>query len=191
AVGFFEGFVFVADVQGRCIRRYDRQGRWLNDIGKDNNTKGFRTPNGYLDFAVDHNGIIHACNPGKYRVERYSMEGELLGHFGRFGTHQAEDFPGCCNPTNVALTPEERVVVTEKADPRAKVFDDQGNMIALIGPEFFDPVCKNMDVDVDSQGRIYIVDTVRLSINVFAPVPAEAGSAAASEPEPAVGNPQP
>ena len=29
-----------------------------------------------MDFAVDAHGVIHAANPGKHRVERYSPDGE-------------------------------------------------------------------------------------------------------------------
>ncbi len=168
SIGFFKDDVLVADAGDRCIRRHDKDGRWLNDIGKDNNTKGFLIPNGYLDFSVDGSGVIHAANPAKHRVERYSLTGELLGHFGRFGTKRPEDFPGCCNPTNLTLTRNGNVVVTEKAGPRMKVYDASGRLLALVGSETFHAECKNMDVAVDGQGRIYVVDTVRLNILVFA-----------------------
>ena len=159
--------ILLADVSNRRIRRYDLEGRWLNDIGADNNTRGFMVPNGHLDFNVDANGVIHAVNPGKHRIERYTPGGKLLGHFGRFGTHRPEDFPGCCNPTNLALTPGGEVIVTEKAAPRLKVYSADGKLLALVGGEAFDPNCKNMDIAVDSKGRIYVVDTVRLHIRVF------------------------
>jgi len=168
ALGFHAGYILLADAQDRCIRRFDRDGKWLNDIGRDNNTRGFLIPNGHLDFQVDANGIIHAVNPAKFRVERYSLAGKMVGRFGRFGTHRAEDFPGCCNPTNVALTRDGNVVVTEKAGPRMKVFDPEGKMLALVGKDAFDPNCKNMDVATDEQDRIYVADTVRLHICVFA-----------------------
>ncbi len=174
----------LADATNRRIRRYDRDGKQVNEIGADNNTKGFLVPNGHLDFAVDAKGVIHAANPGKYRIERYTPAGELLGHFGRFGTRNVEDFPGCCNPTNLALTGLGQVVVTEKAPARSKVYDASGKLLAFIGPEAFDQNCKNMDVAVDSRGRIYIVDTVNLQIRVFAsdePLPASNPATAPKE----------
>ena len=161
--------LLMADATQRCLCCYDRQGKWLNDIGKDNNTRGFLIPNGHLDFSVDAAGVIRVANPGKHRVERYSLTGELLGHFGKFGMQRPEDFPGCCNPTNLALTQQGDVVVTEKAPPRMKRYDADGKLLALVGPEAFDPNCKNMDVAVDLQGQVYVADTVRLHICVFAP----------------------
>jgi sugar lactone lactonase YvrE len=181
SIGLSGENVLLADATHRCIRRYDKNGKLLNDIGAGNNTRGFLIPNGHLDFAVDGKGVIHTANPGKYRIERYTPAGELLGHFGRFGTHNVEDFPGCCNPTNVALTEQGLVVVTEKAPARAKVYDAAGKFLAFIRPDAFDQNCKNMDVAVDSQGRLYIVDTARLQISVFAPdasAPASGSTAA-------------
>jgi len=167
AVQVVDAYIFVADARDRCIRRYDREGTYLNNIGKDNRMKGFNIPNGALDFSVDDHSIIHACNPGKHRVERYTFEGELLGHIGRFDGRDPQGFTGCCNPTNVAVTGEGHVYVTEKAGPRAKVLDSSGNLLAVIGTTVFDPNCSNMDVAVDSRGRVYVADTVRLQINVF------------------------
>lgn len=167
AIGFFENDILVADAAARCIRRFDNTPRFLNDIGADNKTKGFLIPNGHLDFGVDAVGIIHACNPGKHRVERYTRKGELLGHFGKFGMNRPEDFPGCCNPTNLTVVGDYGVVVTEKAAARAKVYDAKGKLLSVIGPEMFDQMSKNMDVAVDRAGRIYVVDPVRLRICVF------------------------
>ena len=181
AIDFFADHVLIADAKDRCLRRYDKTGTWLNNIGKDNRTKGFLIPNGYLDFSVDSEGIIHAANPAKHRVERYTMSGELLGHFGKFGMRRPEDFPGCCNPTNLTLTTKGHIIVTEKAAPRMKVFDSAGHLLAVVGAEFFDADCKNMDVAVDSQGRVYVIDTVHLNIRVFAPDSVESGDGISPE----------
>ncbi len=168
-IGFHGDHVLLADAKSRTIHRYDRQGRWINDIGKGGRLRGFMIPNGHVDFQVDAKGIIHAVNPAKFRVERYTLSGELLGHIGKFGSREPEDFSGCCNPTNVALTPEGHTVVTEKAGPRVKILDRTGKLVTIVSADAFDPNCKNMDVAVDAQGRIYVADTVRLHICVFAP----------------------
>jgi len=169
AIGLFKQYLLTGDATQRCIHRNDKDGKFLNDIGKNNRMRGFMIPNGYLDFGIDAEGTVHAANPGKHRVERYSPAGELLGHFGKFGTRDPADFGGCCNPTNVALRPNGEVVVTEKAAARMKVYDEAGALISVVGAEAFDQNCKNMDVATDSRGRIYVVDTVALRIQVFAP----------------------
>jgi sugar lactone lactonase YvrE len=168
ALGFAAGGILAGDAADRAIRRLDSAGKVLNTIGKDNRVNGFLIPNGVVSFSVDPHGVIHAANPGKHRVERYTAAGELLGHIGRFDGVDPAGFPGCCNPTNVAV--REHVYVSEKAGPRAKVYDFSGKLLAVIAAEVFDPNCKNMAIAVDARGRVYVADTVKLAIFVFEPV---------------------
>lgn len=167
AIDFAGGDVFLADATARCIRRYDGNGGFLNDIGGRHRKGGFHIPNGVVDFAIDDGGIIHVANPGMHRVERYTVEGEMLGRFGHFDGRDPAGFPGCCNPTNLTLDGSGRVFVTEKAEPRAKLYAADGQLLAVVADEGFDPAAKNMDLAVDSGGRVYVVDTVKLEIRVF------------------------
>jgi sugar lactone lactonase YvrE len=165
AIGFVKDGVLAGDAADRAIRHFDRNGKFLNNVGKDNPVHGLLIPNGVVDFAVDAHGVIHAANPGKHRVERYLPTGELLGHIGRFHGTDPSGFGGCCNPTNVAVG--DRIYVTEKAGPRAKVYDFSGALQAVIASTPFDPNCKNMSVAVDARGVVYVADTVQLAIFVF------------------------
>lgn len=169
AIGFVEGGVLVADARSRWIRHYDLGGRLVNNIGDRHRKGGFHIPNGVVDFAVGGDGVVHVANPGMHRVERYRPSGELLGHFGRFDGRDPAGFPGCCNPTNLALAADGRVVVTEKAGPRVKVYDAEGRFLAVVADgETFDAGAKNMDVAVDGAGRIAVIDPARLELHVFA-----------------------
>jgi hypothetical protein len=165
AIGFVNGDVLAGDAPGRTIRRFDAGGKFRNNIGRDNPLNGLLIPNGVVDFGVDAHGIIHAANPGKHRVERYTPAGELLGHIGHFHGTDPAGFGGCCNPTNVAV--RDRIFVTEKAGPRAKVYSFSGDLEAVIASDVFDANCKNMSIAVDRRGRVYVADTVKLQIFVF------------------------
>jgi sugar lactone lactonase YvrE len=174
ALGFTAGGVLAADAVARCIRHYDRAGNFRNNIGDRHRKGGFHIPNGVVDFAVDRQGVVHVANPGMHRVERYTADGELVGRFGRFDGVDPEGFGGCCNPTNVAVANDGRVMVTEKAGPRAKVYDPEGHLLAVVAAgEAFDPAAKNMDLGVDDRGRIFVADTIRRRICVFEPVDSE------------------
>jgi len=168
AIGFTKDGVLAGDAADRAIRRFDRSGKFVNNIGKDNRVNGLLIPNGVVDFAVDEHDTIYAANPGKHRVERYSPGGELLGHIGRFDGVDPAGFTGCCNPTNVAV--RKGVFTTEKAGPRVKAYDFAGNLIAVIAADVFDANCKNMSIAADVRGRVYVADTVKLAIFVFEPV---------------------
>jgi sugar lactone lactonase YvrE len=167
AIGFGGGDVFLADANARWVRRYGADGSFLNNIGDQHRKGGFHIPNGVVDFAVDDGGILHVANPGMHRVERYSPDGTLLGRFGRFDGQDPAGFPGCCNPTNLAVDDKGRVVVSEKAGPRVKVYDPEGTLLTVVADDVFDARAKNMDLAVDAGGRIYVADTVTLEICVF------------------------
>lgn len=166
AIGFVGESVLAGDASDRAIRRFDRKGQWVNDIGKDNNVNGLLIPNGAVSFAVDESGVIHVANPGKHRVERYSADGKLLGHMGRFGM-DVSGFPGCCNPTNVAVAAH--IYVTEKAGPRAKAYDVAGKLLGVIATEPFDANCRNMCIAAGTGGRVWITDPIKLEIFQFEP----------------------
>ncbi len=190
AVAALPDGVLAADVAGRCVRRLDAAGRWLSDIGNTGKLRGLAVPNGHVDFVVERArggdgasgaggaDVVYVLNPGIHRVERYSLAGELLGHWGRFDGRDPEGFGGCCNPTNVALLPGGDLVVTEKAGPRVKVYTRAGKLRAAWGAADFDPACKNMAVAADGRGRIYVVHTERLHIVVYEPVTAREPDAA-------------
>lgn len=165
-----EDDIFAADAQSRWIHRFDHQHALVNHIGDQHRKGGFHIPNGVLDFAVDMDQTVVVANPGMHRVERYKADGESLGYFGRFGQHDPEGFPGCCNPTNLALGPDGEVVVSEKAGPRVKVYDPQGELVAVVADgDDFDPACKNMDLAVTRAGVIGVVDPVGRRVVLFEP----------------------
>ncbi len=169
AIGFFKGSVLLGDASKRCIHRFGAGGGYLNSIGSDNPRGGLLIPNGVVDFGVDPRGVVHAVNPGKHRVERYSPEGRLLGHMGRFTGPDPAGFSGCCNPTNVAVAGPGLLCVTEKAGPRAKIYDYAGRLLAMIESPDFDPRAKNMDVVADARGHLFITDPAALAIFEFGP----------------------
>jgi hypothetical protein len=48
-----------------------------------------------------------------------------------------------------------------------KVYDAGGRLLAVIASVEFDRNCKNMDIAVDRDGRVYVADTVRLAVLAF------------------------
>ena len=169
--------VYAADAGKRWIHRFDRQRRLVNHIGDTHRKGGFHIPSGVLDFARDEDGVLVVANPGMHRVERWDPDGSRLGYFGRFGQHDPAAFPGCCNPTNLALGPGGEVVVSEKAGPRVKVYDREGELLEVVADSVqFDPACKNMDLAVDAGGAIGVADTVGLSLAIFEPRPEPAAA---------------
>jgi len=159
--------ILVADSDSRCIRRYDSQGRELGRIGTQNKTGSFMLPNRWLDFDVDSRGVIHATDSGRHRVSSWALDGSPLGGFGKFGMSHPADFVGCCNPVNLAVSPDGEIVTGEKMVARVKVYEPAGKLVALMGPDNFDQQCTHIYLAVDSKRRILAGDPVRREVVIF------------------------
>jgi hypothetical protein len=163
----FNHEIFAADAAARLIHRFDRSGKQIRSIGMHGKSQGFMLPNRSLDFDVDAAGVLFATDSGRHRVSSWHRDGSLVAQFGKFGVAHPQDFVGCCNPVNLAVAPDGRIVTAEKVIARIKVFDPSGKILALIGPEHFDPKCTHLHLAVDSQGRILAADPVRLEVKIF------------------------
>ena len=169
AIAVFGTNVLVADAGNRCIHRFDLTGDFIDDIGKRNpdaKLPGLICPSPYLDLAVDRAGELHVTNPGLTRVERYSLDGKLLGFWGE-GGNEPQQFSGCCNPTNIALMPDGRVATAEKITARVKIHDANGKMLAVLGPQYFTKNAAGLGLAVDSAGRLWVMDPGDGKVRVF------------------------
>jgi hypothetical protein len=167
AIKIFRQEILVADAAARFIRRFDSSGKLLGVIGTRSKTGNFILPNRSLDFDVDSKGVIRATDTGRHQVTAWALDGSPLGSFGKFGMSNPEDFVGCCNPVNLAHAPDGKVVTGEKMIARVKVYEPDGKLLAVIGPEHFDPNCIHIHLAVDSKGRILAADPVRREIKIF------------------------
>ncbi|SPE61420.1 conserved hypothetical protein [Verrucomicrobia bacterium] len=178
AVG--ESDVFVADAGNRAILRYDRSGRLKGRIGekdKARNIPGLIVPSAFLDVEIARDGLLRVPNPGRHRVEAYSFDGDLELAWGTPGW-AIENFCGCCNPINLALLPNGRIVTFEKGIPRVKVYSAKGAFEWVVaGAESFvanakvcspnDCTLGGLDGVADAKGRIYILDLVAAETRVL------------------------
>jgi hypothetical protein len=169
AIKVFGRDILVADAAAFVIRRYDAGGKQLGMIGTKSKAGKFILPNKSLDIDVDPSGVVRATDTGRHQVTSWAIDGSPLGSFGKFGMNNPEDFVGCCNPVNLALAPDGKVVTGEKMVARVKVYGPGGKLLALIGPEHFDPNCIHIYLAVDSKGRILAADPVRREIKIFSP----------------------
>jgi hypothetical protein len=183
--------VFLADAGNRVVLRCDRSGKVLGRIGEKNkirNTPGLIVPSPFLDVEMHSDGLLRVNNPGRHRVEAYSIEGDLELAWGK-ASAAIDGFCGCCNPINLALLPGGKTLTCEKGLPRVKIYSADGTFEGVVaGVESFPENAKagrgesasdgthgGLDAAVDSRGQIYILDLVQGDIRVMAP---KAGKAA-------------
>jgi hypothetical protein len=179
--------VFLADSGNRVVWRHDRSGKLLGRIGDRDPAKevpGLVLPSPFLDVELGADGLLRVNNPGRHRVELYTVNGTLELFWGR--TSMAMDgFCGCCNPVNLSLLPDGSCVTFEKGLPRVKVYEADGTMRCVVaGPENFadtgaaDPIADadtsaygGLDGVVDSQGHVHVLDLLGANVQVFRPKP--------------------
>lgn len=176
-----ESELFAADAGHRVVLRYDRTGKLVGRIGDRNgerNISGFIVPSPYFAVALARDGLLRITNPGRHRVEVYTIDGEFEFAWGKTST-AIDGFCGCCNPISLALLPDGRTVTCEKGLPRVKIFAPDGTFESVVaGPEAFpehvkisrdatDGTIEGIDAAVDSLGRICILDPVAREVRIM------------------------
>ena len=160
--------LFLADAGERMIYRFNLNGQFQNEIAgkmQDADGDGFQVPSPYFDcYAL--NQVLYVTDPGRLRVERYDYDGNLLDWWGKSGTKE-DEFPGCCNPTHIAVFTDGRVVVSQKGDPCVKVYDSEGRLLKKYGEGIFDASTRGIDLAVGEDGNIYAVDSTAHCMRVF------------------------
>ncbi len=172
--------VFVADAGNRRILRYDASGALLGEIAGMDEARGIpaiTVPSAHLDVEIappPESGLyapseLLVVNPGRRSIQYHSLaDGALLKSWG-VGSNGLEGFGGCCNPTDIALLPDGRVVTAEKGIPRVKVYSGDGALLSVIvPPEGFDPHTEGIDIDADASGRVAVLDPERHIVRLYA-----------------------
>lgn len=179
SIAVSDGRVFVADAGRRRVMHYLTSGALVNMIGQKDEAlgvDGFVVPHPYFDLAVGVDGLLRVANPGRHRIELYTFDGGLELWWGEVSM-QIEGFAGCGNPANFALLSDGRVVTCEKGLPRVKIYTAQGVFAGVVAgaeqfPDYrFDGTFPErngeLDVAVDSQGRVLVLDTAGQTIRIF------------------------
>lgn len=177
-------YVFVADAGNRRVLRYDRTGGVVNEIGGrtgPENAPRFIVPSYYLDVLPDGMGALWITNPGRLGIEKYRMDGELLGAWHQPGM-AVDKFAGCCNPIHAALKSDGSLVTAEKGLNRVKVFNADRSFAGVVAaPEMLnagwsaadfppDPA-PIRDLAVDPDDRILVLHGPLRAVLVFEPLP--------------------
>jgi hypothetical protein len=175
--------LFAADSGNRIILRYDRSGKLTGRIGaKDpaRNIPGLIVPSPNLVVTIHRDGLLRVTNPGRHRFEAYTVDGDFAGAWGK-PSAGITGFCGCCNPVDLAVLSDGRVVTCEKGLPRVKVFGIDGEFESVVaGTESFAANVKacsdpgdctrgGLAAAVDAQGRIHVLDRVTSEIRVLQP----------------------
>jgi len=160
--------LYAADAGRRLVVRCDIQGKVLNTIGENSGAKdlGLVLPSPFLNVAASGEQVI-VSNPGRHRVDVYSPNGTLQHFWGKQGTAVAE-FIGCCNPSQLALLADGRIVTAEKGVTRVKVYRPDGTLDGVVAkPDLFVTAHRGAELAVSAEGNILVLEPNTTSIRVF------------------------
>ncbi len=180
-----ENDLFAADSVNRVVIRYDLSGKIVGRIGAKDEGRGIPglvLPSPHLDVEFHDDGLLRVNNPGRHRVEVYTVEGELTGWWGK-PSAAIDGFCGCCNPVSIAMLHDGRCVTCEKGLPRVKVYAANGRFESVVaGVETFSENARagvgiggrveslaGLDAAVDRQGRVFVLDRATGEIHVMTP----------------------
>lgn len=165
--------VFIADAGKKLVHVKDlsnpeKEGFKIGVANKETGDDGIVIYSPYLAVAAGDNDLLAVVDPGRHRIKFYSQSGELISAWKSNPSTNIEGFSGCCNPAHIALCPDWRIVTSEKAIPRIKLYSPSGDFIAVVaGSESFKAEQAPCDIAVDKQGIVYAMDPGTGNIRIF------------------------
>jgi len=166
-----DGTLWAADAGNREIVGIDRTGAVVHRIGQRDDARhipGLVVPSAYLDVVITADGMLAVTNPGLRQVEYYHPSGDMLSSWGH-SANDAAGFAGCCNPTNIALLADGRVVTAEKGIPRVKLYSADGLYRGMVAPpESFHPSAAGLALAV-LNSEVLVLDPTTNMVRVFVP----------------------
>lgn len=146
------------------IQKFDSQGRFVTQWGETGRDPGqFIRPQTLVIDRQDQLWVVDACN---HRIQRYDLretspdqpsEPKRLRGWGTYGRELGELY----YPYDLALLPDETILICEYGNQRLQRFTRQGDWIESWGTPGHSPgeLYQPWGVVVDSQGRIHVLDS--------------------------------
>lgn len=183
------GYVYVADTNNHKIRKITPAGNVTTLAGSGapsfadgvGAAAGFRSPAG---IVVDPNGNVYVGDTSNHRIRKITPSGEV-STFAGTGSNGSTDGAGAVAalsyPTGLALDGSGALYVAESVNGKIRKIAPDGQVKTLAGSgvlgstdgigaaaTFQSP----RDVDVDSNGNVYVADYYNYKIRKIAPVSA-------------------
>ncbi len=161
-----DGRVFLLDSHQKKILIYDNKGRFLSEFTiVQGLAKGEETVTATKMGLDRKNHIIYIADNKNSSVRMFTLDGEYIDKFGRFGYKEGEfSFPG-----QIACDSEGNIYILDMANARVQVFGQDRKYKFSFG-DYGDSLGKFIrpnSIVIDSKGRIYILDRLLSAIQVF------------------------
>jgi hypothetical protein len=162
--------IYVADAGNRVVLKYSKDGKFLLKIGEKNvatGIPGFVIPSPYFDLALGTGSELWVVDPGRHSLNNFTFDGEIASSW-KNASMSLEGFCGCCNPTHIAILPNGSFITSEKGLLRVKEYSPMGEFKTVVAaPKDFAENIEILDLSVDSEGRVYIIDSAGKRVRIF------------------------
>ena len=182
--------LYVVDSMNFRVQVFTKDGKFLRKWGEKGDGDGqFNIPWG---IDIDQNGDVYVADWRNDRIQKFGPDGAFLMKIGSTGTGEGE----FNRPTGVAVDKEGIIYVTDYKNDRLQVFAPDGEFITQLAGEgglskwaservTYDPITArgrqkalNLEererpfqgpiaVEVDDEGRVFVVETSRHRLQVF------------------------
>ncbi|HEU0021197.1 MAG TPA: 6-bladed beta-propeller [Dehalococcoidia bacterium] len=182
--------LYLVDSGNHRVQIFTRDGRFQFKWGRRGSGDGeFNYPWG---IEIDHNGDVYLADWRNDRVQKFAPDGRFLMKFGTSG----QDDGQFRRPTGIAVDRDGIIYVTDFKNERLQVFDADGRFITKLAGEAtlskwgrervaLDPtmlrgreIAQGLEerekpfqgpiaVEVDDQGRVFVVECARQRLQVF------------------------
>jgi streptogramin lyase len=181
-----DGNIYVADTNNYRIQKLDSNGGFITKWG----TFGFGDAQFWFtgDVAVDSGGNVYVADSWNDRIQKFDSSGNHLATWGSYGSGNGEFY----DPWGVAVDSDGNVYVADSSNDRIQKFDSSGALLGWWGLDdlgdtrWHDPDTERIgnydglgdgqfwfpeEMAVDSDGNIYVADTLNDRIQKIGPVP--------------------
>ena len=185
-----EDNLYLVDSVNHRVQIFTKEGKFISKWGRQGSGDGeFNYPWG---IEIDHNGDVYVADWRNDRIQKFDRDGRFLMKFGTSGQGDGE----FDRPTGVAVDKDGIIYVTDFKNDRLQVFDADGSFITKLTGEatlskwgrervaldpsmvrgreraqglqereklFHGPIA----VEVDDEGRVFVVECSRQRLQVF------------------------
>jgi len=178
--------IYVVDNGGISSRNHRvvifdaRSGEHIKTFGVRGTGDGeFNMP---LQATVNRDGNLYIVDSANFRVQIFDADGNFKSSFGEVGRRMGQ----FSRPKGIADDPEGNIYVTDAAFSNVQIFTSDGDLLMFFGgrTNFNEPSSFMLmaGMDVDEDGRIYIVDQFFRKIEVYRPYAMKATEGYAASP---------
>jgi len=124
-------YLAVADASNKIVFIIKKDGEVHSMIGHSD--EKLLIPSPYFDVCLTWDNLLFLAHTGKYRIEKWTIDGEFISSFGESGTDPGK-FCGCCNPAHFTIIPE-GFITAEKGINRIKISGSSGEFVEYVSSD--------------------------------------------------------